>query len=352
MTVNHPAIGNPQTNVVSDGDASLDAQETTVQHDIRFTYRSFLTSGIQPTIDFHERVYTSLDCRDGKHRAAAYNACRTSAWLVRHRVTGKIRLASSRCNLRWCPLCQKTKRYVMLQSIVPWVRSAKKPKFLTLTLKHSAAPLIAQIDSLYNFFRQLRRRPYFKKRIIGGIWFFQITKSKSDGYWHPHLHILCDGRYIPQKELSSIWSSITHGSNVVDIRAVKDVKKTADYVARYATSPCKLDSLDFVDAIDVVDAVAGRRICGTFGSAKGLHLVPKKCPDSEDWDYLCGVTECMALRQSSDWHKEIYSSWVQDRYCYSEPRPPGIDLETPSSLLIDEPVKYKQAVFEWSTFLI
>ena len=329
---------------------SLDAQETTRRSTLGTSYRAFLTSGVQLDIDFTESVYAAIDNRDGKHRRQLYNSCRTSAWFVRHRVSGKIRIASSRCNLRWCPLCIKTKRYIMLQSLIPWIQQAKKPKFITLTLRHSNAKLSHQIESLYKFFSNLRRRPYWKRRIKGGIWFFQIKKSESDNLWHPHLHIVSEGNYLPQSELASIWCDITHGSSIVDIRAVKDVKKAAAYVSRYASAPCRLLDLSLDDALEVVDSLHGRRICGTFGTAKDVQLVPKKCPDSDEWDYMCGFTEVMLKRQKSEWFKELYRAFVQDDYCYvfPQPPPPVDDLVWREGM--EEPTSFKQLTFEWSSF--
>jgi hypothetical protein len=331
------------------GDAPLlDTQETTMQPKFASSYRDFLTSGIQPDIEFNEQVYTAIDERDEKHRRQAYNACRTSAWFVRHRVTGRIRVASSRCSLRWCPLCIKTKRFVMVRSLIPWVQAAKKPKFITLTLRHSNADLEFQVDNLYKFFSNLRRRPYWKKRISGGIWFFQIKKSKSDGLWHPHLHIIAQGRYVPHAELSDIWTEITHGSSIVDIRAVKNPKKASEYVARYASAPCRLSDLDLDDAVTVVDALHGRRICGTFGTGKEIQLVPQKCPDSDEWEFMSGFATVMYNRNRSDWHNEIYRAFVKEDFCYSYPEnPPPAEVNLLEQLQ-ESPITFKQLVFEWS----
>lgn len=360
MTENYPnRIPEAVANAVSEVSPSLDAQETTGSSDFGSSYRLFLTSGIQSTIDFHENVYAALDERDEKKRTQAYNACRSSAWFVRHRVSNEIRVASSRCNLRWCPLCIKTKRYIMLQSLIPWVKNAKKPKFITFTLKHSSSPLEHQIDSLYGYFRLLRKRPYWKSRIKGGIWFFQVTKSENDGLWHPHIHVLCEGRYIPHSELSGIWRDITHGSTIVDTRAVRNPRKAAEYVSRYATAPCKLSSLDLESAVEVVDALAGRRVCGTFGTAKGLQLVPKKCPDADEWEYLAGFTETMLKRHKSDWFKMLYSAFVKNEPFLGSVDPPdkgfsvlyradGDFIDGWKTLKPEVPSTFEQLVFEWS----
>jgi len=349
MTTNHPATQQDFSGGTPEKSPSLDTQETTCHISGMLSYRNFLTSGIPNSVAASQRLYAAVDGRDGKNRTEAYNACRSSAWFVRHRVTGKIKLASSRCNLRWCPLCIKTKKYVMRSAITPWINSGKRPKFITLTLKHSEAPLSLQIESLYKFFGILRRRPRWKKRIIGGIWFFQITKSKNDELWHPHLHLVCDGKYFPHKELMSMWSEITHGSSIVDIRAVKNAKKVADYVARYATAPCAIDKLDDDDALAVFDALHGRRICGAFGTAKGLQLVPKKCPDSEEWEYLDSFGSVQFNRHKSDWHRTIYECFIKESYCPCSPNPDPPPESWTYLEVLYEPVNFKQMVFEFSS---
>jgi len=351
MTINWPTrYPNEFADGTSADSSRLDPQETTGPPPSGWSYRDFLTSGIPKQINQADAVYGALDNRSDTHRLAALRACRSLAWFVRHRVSGEIRIASSRCNLRWCPLCIKTKRFVMLQSLIPWVKNARKPKFLTLTLKHSPAPLADQVNALYGFFRTLRRRPFFKKRLIGGVWFFQITKSKTDGFWHPHLHIIAEGRYIDKRVLSSVWDEITHGSRIIDIKAVKNAKKASEYVARYATAPCDLSSLSLESALEVVESLHGRRICGTFGTALGLQLVPKRCPDSDDWEFMCGTHEVFYKRHHSDWHAEIYNAFISDRPSWAAPIPPPPDPGDLVASLQDSPITFKQFVFEWSSF--
>jgi hypothetical protein len=235
----------------------------------------------------------------------------------------------------------------MTQSIVPWIQRKKKPKFITLTLKHSNAPLGEQIDGLYKFFSKLRRRPFWKKKIGGGVWFFQVKKSKNDNLWHPHLHILASGLYIAQRDLSRQWAHITHGSTIVDIRAVRNPEKAAEYVARYASAPCDPSGLDFEAALELIEAMHGRRICGTFGNGKEIQLVPKKCPDSDDWEYLAGYTEVIMKRNTDDFCFEIYSAFKENRECKAA-NPPPPDVSWPiSDWCKEEPTSFKQMVFEW-----
>lgn len=329
------------------GGPSLDIPETSVPTPPPSTYRNFLTSGCLPDVQYNQAVYEHLDDRDGHQRTSNYTGCRTSAWFVRHKQTGEVRVSASACRLRWCPLCIKTKRFTMVQSIVPWLHKAKKPKFITLTLAHSDADLQFQIDSLYKFFRNLRRRPEFSKPVKGGVWFFQIKKSSKDGRWHPHLHMLVEGAYLPQSDLSAMWADITHGSRIVDIRAVKNVKKAADYVARYASAPCRLADLEFKDAVEVVDSLHGRRVCGTWGTGKEIKLTVPKCDDADQWEYLDSFASVLRDRHRVEWAAEIYRAWIKDDVCYAVPDPPPTGRVVPLVDPEEIPVTFRQLTFEW-----
>ncbi|MDD5484216.1 MAG: protein rep [Kiritimatiellae bacterium] len=261
----------------------LDTKETTVQSDDLPTYRDFLISGNRRTIDLTRSLYVDHDHLCGTNLTQSYDACRTFAWFVQHKKTGHVRVASARCNLRWCPLCIRTKRTLLVNSSGAWIKSLDRPKFLTFTLKHFSGPLDGQIDGLYKAFRELRRQPFIRRHLRGGIWFFQITKSKSDGCWHPHLHVLADCGYIDKFKLSSAWRTASHGSRIVDIRQVRDAKKAADYVARYASAPCRLDDFSRADALEIMTALKGRRIVGAWGTAKGVQLSPRRSDDADDW---------------------------------------------------------------------
>jgi len=318
----------------------LDTQETTVHPGPAGSYRTFLISGCLPAVEFARRVYAATDDSGKGTALLAFDACRIDAWFVRHRETHEIRVASHRCNLRWCPLCIRTRRHVLTNSVMAWLKDLDRPKFLTFTLRHSPAPLSDQIDALYGFFREFRRRPWFKKLCRGGIWFFQITWNQERSEWHPHLHVLADSKYIRHQQLSAKWAETTHGSPVVDIRAVTSHKSAAQYVARYATAPAKLDSLEFDRACDLVRALKGRRIVGSWGTAKGVPLAPHKCKDADDWEPIGGFWAVWASKWFSMDAAAIWSSWVDHRPCDVVIHKPPPD-PPPPEILQEKPFSYK-----------
>lgn len=357
MTTNHSAFGTYDIPIPFGGSAadepptaaipSLDTEETTGIRANQSTYRDFLVSGVRGDVEFAEAIYWQWDIASNKNRHSQFQQCKTNAWFVVHRETKKVRVAATACGLRWCPLCIRSRRYVITQSVAAWVEKKEKAKFLTFTLKHHTAPLKEQIAALYKFFRAIRKTPFFKKKIKGGIWFFQIKKSKDDRYWHPHIHCLVEGAYVPQKELSALWKKITHGSYIVDIRAVKDGNKAAEYVARYAAAPCRLLGHTVDDALEIVQALHGQRICGTFGSAKGVILRPQKMEDAENWIELSSYASTrtgLGFDLQSDL---IWIAWTNDSEFTGQipDPPPKIDAALKKEL--EKPRAFQTTFFEF-----
>jgi len=177
---------------------------------------------------------------------------------------------------------------------------------LTFTLKHSDDPLNIQIDRLYDCFRKIRRRAFLSRRITGGVWFFQLKYNQTEQQWHPHIHCLVAGDFIPHTTLKSLWHKITGDSYVVDVRPVRDLENASTEVARYATSPADLTAVDLELALEVHYSTKNRRICGSWGTARQITLKPAKQEDQDEWFkvadfYFVNVQKNHSLSASEFW---------------------------------------------------
>lgn len=266
--------------------SSLEAQETSAHDDLPSSYRAFLVSGCKARMEKAERLYRRLDALDNGRRLENLLSCRSSAYVMRHRETHLLRIASRTCGLRWCPLCARSKRTLVAVAVKDWIESQRRVRFMTLTLRNSQGLLSDQIDRLYRSFRNLRRWQRFKECVRGGIWFTQVTYNNEDQTWHPHLHIVYVGRYLPQDELSDMWLTITGDSYIVDVRDVKSSTDMADYVSRYVSEPAKVSDLDDDTLLQLALALHGRRICGTWGPGRDCRLSPQTPADSEEWEQV------------------------------------------------------------------
>ena len=146
---------------------------------------------------------------------------------------------------------------------------------ITLTLRSSLAPLPTQLDLLRQSFRRLRQTLLWRQTQRGGFAIIEVTWNPKLGCWHPHLHVLSEGSFINQRELSKGWKGSSRGSFIVDVRAVKSGTGTAEYLSSY------LSKSDFLEAIadderwvEYFQAVTDGRQCLTFGTARKTKPPP------------------------------------------------------------------------------
>lgn len=254
-------------------------------------------------------AYALWDLDDGGTRLDRLEECRTYAWFAIHETSGLVRVLSSACHLRWCPLCAEARAAFLSHSVRAWYKATQAPKLLTLTLRHSDIPLHSQIDLLYQSFRKLRRSKYIASRVRGGIWFFQIKWSKDTDAWHPHIHALIDANFIPQAEIKARWAKYTKGSDIVDIRACWSPDSAANHVGRYATRPGTLSSVPPAQRLELLETLHGRRIVGAWGTAKSVPLAPPKSEDKDVWRYLGTWRQVRDNVTTSMAAKQIYFAW-------------------------------------------
>jgi hypothetical protein len=172
-------------------------------------------------------------------------------------------------------------------------------RLVTLTKRHVDDPLRTQLDSIVSDFRRLRSTSWWRSHVVGGLAFLEVTLSKATRLWHPHLHLICTGHYLPHNELAPLWSSITKGSNVVDVRLVTERSDVANYVLGYVRKPLKSHLLhDEAKLVELIQALAGRRTVVTFGTWHGLKLW--KTDPETGWSYLCTLEEFVAQAEAGD----------------------------------------------------
>lgn len=264
-------------------DSSLEDKETNQISHPTGSYKRYL-DGLAPAETFASKaLYTQVDELDASEKCWELENCRQVAWFVRNEDTGDVRVASKKCHLRWCYHCAESRQQFITSQVYPWYSCAKFPKLLTVTLKHTTAPLQQQIELLYRSFQKLRNRAIMKKRCCAGVWLFQITRNHKTGCWHPHIHALIDSGYLKHDLLKQAWSKITGGSTIVHIKAVHDTAKTLAHHARYAARPSSLVDLTDEEALELYEAFKNRRIVGSWGRARAISFRQTKPIDSDKW---------------------------------------------------------------------
>lgn len=277
-----------------------------------YTYRGYL---LQPRMDAYVRareIYADVDGGFSGKFSSRLQQCRKYAWFMQSSLTNKLKVMSSRCKLRWCPICRDVSRLIVTTGVRKWLDVQRYPKMITLTLKHSDDPLTLQIKRLYDSFKKLRTRAYFQRLITGGVWFFQLKFNQATEQWHPHIHCLVAGKFIPHNRLKNLWLKITGDSYVVDVRPVKDVESCASEVARYATSPADITAVNLERALEIFWATKHRRICGSWGTARSIVLKPKPLEDVGEWTKVADFYWINVAKEYDPAAKDFWTCFKQD----------------------------------------
>lgn len=204
--------------------------------------------------------------------------------------TDAIKLGCNCCRNRWCVACGVERSAKMAANLRAQMK-LDTCRFITLTRRHSHAPLADQLDSLYAAFAKLRHRGWFKATIAGGAAFLELKTSEKTGLWHVHLHLIVTGNYIDQRELSRQWLACTIDSAIVDVRSIPTNEDVARYVTKYVTKPMDSNTLNDQDrCIEMIVNLKGRRLCLTFGTWRGLKLTEGE-PPAAGWIMIGTISQ-------------------------------------------------------------
>jgi hypothetical protein len=171
----------------------------------------------------------SKGCKNGRHRYFTCESC------------GAVHDLLLPCNRRFtvqCPECSDRWRKKQVMRFKEGIANMNKPKFMTLTLQKEGLTeeRLKSIWGMRNYvFKKLRRG---KKNNQG----LYIRPPHKIGSWVAvcevpnHIHIVYEGSYIPEHELSELWFRITGDSFMVDVRPLgdeHDKRRAAGYLAKY-----------------------------------------------------------------------------------------------------------------------
>ena len=349
-----PDVQNPDSS-----SGSLEARATTDRTSPQPTYRHRCTQGIERKVSSVEALYTTVDDLNSESilgfsylprpsLAARFSDCRQFAIFVRHEVTGEVQVRSKHCGLRWCPMCAASRQAWIAGECERWFSQVHKPRLVTLTLRHTTAPLADQVSALYSHFRKFRKRKFFADRTKGGVWFFHIKKSQTDHKWHPHLHCLIDSDFLEHKRISELWHKITGDSHIVHLKTVTNPTNSVKHAARYSAEPCDLSDHSHVDALEVFYALHGKRICGTWGTARMISFRPKAREDSKQWHE---VGSWILVINEKDYDDNAAAIWKA--YNLNQPLEPNIsmyelELELYDNFIRAGPKKFCQTFFNFA----
>jgi len=190
---------------------------------------------------------------------------------------------------------------------------ASRVRLVTLTIQHVQGDRLSTLlRRLRAGFRQLRKQPEWQDAIRGGVALVEISHGANG--WHPHLHLLCIGRFIPHAALSAAWERVT-GSTIVDVRTVTGAE-VAGYVTKYLTKPVKPVVMRDPDLLDeAIVTLKGARMLQTFGQVRAADLEPDEDDQQDDsltWIPLGRLDEILN-RPADDSVRRMVTAWIATR---------------------------------------
>lgn len=238
-------------------------------------------------------------CNIGHRRKEAFANCGSSLWLQTDEARSAVHLSCDKCHDCWCAPCQAEKGTLLKERLAQHL-TGRTVRFLTLTLRHSRTPLADQIDRLYASFTRLRHRRAWKDHVRGGLAVREEKVADADGLWHVHLHILWEGSFWEQKEISREWHAVTGDSSIVDVRRVSDSTAAAHYISKYLSKPCDQSVFRSTEHLDeVILSTRGRRRALPFGSWKSINLLAKPACNVK-WITIASVENLQRDAQNGD----------------------------------------------------
>lgn len=219
------------------------------------------------------------------NRRHAFETCGSHAYLLRSLTDpNHVRVAGSSCHDRFCVPCANERSRAIANNVVDHLGTTRC-RFLTLTVRTANLTLAESLDKLARGFNLLRKTRLWKQRVTGGVAFTEITFSPDSQTWHPHIHALITGTYVPHPDLRDTWLRVTGDSTIVSISRVSGRQRVIRYVTKYASKPLHRSfSADEHLLAECMTALRGRRLCTTFGGWRGVLLIDH--PNEDGWENL------------------------------------------------------------------
>jgi Replication protein len=173
-------------------------------------------------------------------------------------------LAKFRCGHRLCAQCGRRRVSRLLASLGGVLNEIKNPKMLTVSLRSRPRGELADaLKELWSAFQRLRHRAIWKS-VNGAIVSLEITYNPRSLSFHPHLHILLDGDYIPWNSLHAAWKEVSKScGNAVYIQKCRPGWQRE--LIKYVTKVGDLMK-DKAALREFLGATKGKRFIRTYGT--------------------------------------------------------------------------------------
>jgi hypothetical protein len=268
--------------------------------------------------------------RDNTRWASRLALCCQSAHLHLQPRTREVNTSLFRCMHRACPFCGRARTAQVADRITRAIADYPRPRTLILTLKSRPGPLDAQLKRLQRSFATLRKAPLWKANVARCIYTMEITWNAELAQWHPHIHAIWDGSYIPIQALRKLWEQITTDSYVLWMTDITDRTTAANELAKYVSKVANIGQLPRQALREYIAATARRHMvqpCGKHAVAVHDRDI-KPTHDPEEWTITLphvihlarqGDTDAYQAAEAAAHTWPAYASYIYDRLPDTEP---------------------------------
>lgn len=182
----------------------------------------------------------------------------------------RLHVSEGRCKSRHCPRCAAKRLGRLRLQIEDLCKQMDDTRFITLTVRSNNRPLREQLKELRESFARLRRCGLWKGSVRGGLYTVEITYNRKKREWHPHIHAIVDGVFIPQALLSEAWEVASSGSTITHISRIPSRHTLAKYLTKYISKGMASDEIPYDRLNEWIIALHGVRLFQAFGSLHGV----------------------------------------------------------------------------------
>jgi len=203
------------------------------------------------------------------------------------------KLISSLCRKRWCQNCNRIRTAELINAYKQPLLNIQEREnlyFVTLTAPTvSGRNLGSEITKRYKAFIKIKdnlRRNYGIKLV--GIRKLEITYNRENNLYHPHFHLVQQGKR-ESELIQKLWLEQFTSASVKaqDIRLI-DARNPNNLleVFKYATKGIAKDFTEAKALHTIYSHLEGRRIFQTYGKLKKVHTIPEAKDEHHNADFI------------------------------------------------------------------
>ena len=188
------------------------------------------------------------------------------------------KFTSRYCGHRWCLICNRIRTAKLINAYEKPLDALTDKQFVTLTRPNvPGEKLKSEIDYFYKWWRSMLRVSVKEGLNLSGIRKLEITYNHKRNDYHPHFHLIVEGKegakYILDKWMQANQTASIDAQDIRDCFSYKDLFK---YVTKLTTKiqrgPNEFDYFN-PEAIDhIFQTIKGARIYQGFGSVKKVKV--------------------------------------------------------------------------------